>query len=121
LIKPRSYNLEIDPSPSFIGSIDLKLRRPRKIYCRVYKTDDEWFYVTVENNFDTICNYYKCDQFDGLLKLIELISNPNYIQKRLNESLITRQYEYWEQISVDTFCELKKKDKISWIRDVGIC
>jgi hypothetical protein len=31
----------------------------------IYKTDDEWYYVYIN------WNYYKCDQLDGLLELLE--------------------------------------------------
>ena len=46
-------------------------------YVTIYQDDDEWFYVRIngrawwradEESYDT---YYKCDQFDGLIKLLK--------------------------------------------------
>jgi len=43
-------------------------------YVTIYQDDDEWFYVRIndadEESYDTNC-YYKCDQFDGLIKLLK--------------------------------------------------
>ncbi len=37
----------------------------------VYVGDDEWFWAIIESHASLRKNYYKCDQIEGLLKLIE--------------------------------------------------
>ena len=43
-------------------------------YVTIYQDDDEWFYVRIndadEENYK-VNYYYKCDQFDGLIKLLK--------------------------------------------------
>ncbi len=36
----------------------------------IYESKDEWFFVNIESLQSTIDVYYKCDQFEGLLKLL---------------------------------------------------
>ena len=52
-----------------IGSITLKF----EVGCRlfIYKGVDEWFFVANETNYSIKNTYYKCDQFEGLIKLIK--------------------------------------------------
>ena len=40
----------------------------------IYKEEDEWFIVSYKKS--SSITYYKADQMDGLLKLIEDMSNP---------------------------------------------
>jgi len=42
----------------------------KNITIDIYETDDEWFYV-VYNHVSTPIKYYKCDQIDGVLKLLK--------------------------------------------------
>jgi hypothetical protein len=44
----------------------------------IYSLGDEWYFVSIYN--DDIFNYYKCDQKEGLLKLI---SDKDEIFKRI--------------------------------------
>ena len=42
----------------------------------ISESDDEWFYVEIIDSSDfysDTCILYKCDQFDGLIKLLEFI------------------------------------------------
>jgi hypothetical protein len=40
-----------------------------ELFCRIFEIDDDWFFVNLE--YDSSENfYYKCDQFDGLIKLL---------------------------------------------------
>ena len=67
----------------------------------IYKTTDEWFYACVSIPSVSI-NYYKCDQFDGLLKLISSLDwnklneskLEEYYNKKINESK-----EYYTKIT----------------------
>ena len=43
----------------------------KKIWMRLYKASDEWYYVKSFGLRRTHQQWYKCDQFDGLLRLIE--------------------------------------------------
>ncbi len=44
---------------------------------RIYQTEDEWFYVMkkiediMSGPYNDFFVYYKCDQFDGLLKYLK--------------------------------------------------
>jgi hypothetical protein len=55
----------------------------------IYKTTDEWFYACVVNITSGSINYYKCDQFDGLLKLISSLD-----WNKVNESKEYYKEEY---------------------------
>lgn len=39
--------------------------------CNIFKLNDEWFIVEEIGRFDDERSYYKCDQMDGLKKLID--------------------------------------------------
>ena len=55
---------------SFDSKIKFKSVSERgKVYIRKYS--DEWYYVRLESYLGNYCYYYKCDQFDGLLKLLD--------------------------------------------------
>jgi hypothetical protein len=42
--------------------------------CFIFESDDEWFWANLERsggNFSFTSTYFKCDQFDGLTKLLK--------------------------------------------------
>ena len=43
-----------------------------KWFCIIFESNDEWFWVNLEDQNSPFINYYyKCDQFDGLTKLLK--------------------------------------------------
>lgn len=64
----------LEKSKTCFGKLDLNYSADNTelfIYCKdyylgsIYKSNDEWYYVYI--NWE----YYKCDQLDGLLELLE--------------------------------------------------
>jgi hypothetical protein len=51
-------------------------RKQEGIY--ITKKTDDWFYVSIPANIDDL-NYFKCDQFDGLLKFVDDLNNNKII------------------------------------------
>lgn len=56
------------------------------IFFRIFKLNDEWFLVERENITKNIKLYYKCDQFDGL---IELLEDEGVVDLRIRESAMS--------------------------------
>ena len=69
LFKGHSYNdvkigINVDILPISKGSIHA--------YIYMFKLPDEWYIVRIKfMDADEVKSYYKCDQFDGLLKCIK--------------------------------------------------
>ena len=57
-----------------------------KSIIQVYKLNDEW-YLTAMHRSSWISNYYKCDQVDGVIELI------NNLYNNINESKVERLYK----------------------------
>lgn len=43
----------------------------KRLNIEIVKSTDEWYYLFISNNKGTLDNYYKCDQFDSLLKCLK--------------------------------------------------
>jgi hypothetical protein len=56
------------------------------IFFRIFKLNDEWFLVERENITKNTKLYYKCDQFDGL---IELLEDEGVVDLRIRESAMS--------------------------------
>jgi hypothetical protein len=54
----------------YVPATDLVKIITKNISIDIYETDDEWFYV-VYNHVSTPIKYYKCDQIEGVLKLLK--------------------------------------------------
>jgi hypothetical protein len=61
-------------SVKLTDTCELRLRRENGSQLFIYHNDDEWFYCEYYNVDSMIIldryQYYKCDQFDGLLELL---------------------------------------------------
>lgn len=61
-------------SAKLTDTCELRLRRENGSQLFIYHNDDEWFYCEYYNVDSMIIldryQYYKCDQFDGLLELL---------------------------------------------------
>ncbi len=40
----------------------------------IYEIPDEWYLVKIHDTYTDLSNYYKCDQFEGLLKFLKDIN-----------------------------------------------
>ena len=60
------------PSKKFRSKLIIYLSRLGPPKYVIVKLTDEWFYVQVYSSFPpSVYTYYKCDQFEGLIKCLE--------------------------------------------------
>lgn len=62
-IKTSGVFLEAKNSAIKLVNID------EEFYVTILKTEDEWFYVVLDNSIEV--ETYKCDQFEGVLQLLK--------------------------------------------------
>lgn len=66
-----------DNKKGYIEIFDYKSR----IAWRIYRSEDEWYYIKYINKNSSEIKYYLCDQYEGLIKLLknkELINYEKY-------------------------------------------
>ena len=66
-----SYNSNIKDVIA-LRSVDMLIRRP---FLSIYKCPDEWYFIISEGGPNKYRGYWKCDQLDGLEKLLKDIEN----------------------------------------------
>ncbi len=96
---PWHVNINYDYDCIFIRCLDFE------IYIFAYP--DEWFLVDIYGQVDGITKngrgYYKCDQFDGLIKLLDRVLKGDKVMESNEYS------EYYQKISIHEF----KKNYVS--------
>jgi hypothetical protein len=95
---------------------------------KIFEADDEWFFVDVTyisiHGHNT--QYYKCDQMDGLLKLLENLHTINLKQEQLDvveitdeslkelKSILVPKGWFWTLRKVSNFKYWYKTDTSEW-------
>ncbi len=127
-INDLGYNFQIKNS-SFAGNF--YLHNDANTSLQFFMAPEEWFYVSLQSQTPGqkyIAKYYKCDQFDGLLKFLR-----NYIAYSIfsnKKDRLLKESNYYSEISNDEFDSLVygpdmqpwinlTKDELKSINDIG--
>jgi len=100
-INDLGYNFQIKNS-SFAGNF--YLHNDANTTLQFFIAPEEWFYVSLQNQSPGqkyIAKYYKCDQFDGLLKFLR-----NYIAYSIfsnKKDRLLKESNYYSEINSDQF------------------
>lgn len=71
-------------------------------YAYIYKNEDEWYYTAASKIGSKREKLYKCDQLDGLIKLMEFIFDENIIKESYQEEKSYKQIsrEEWFETNI---------------------